>query len=309
MVVDKMNKKDLAIALKEYGYVDEQLKSMKRPELIEKLKAENSGSEGLDMLAGTQESVEDNEIGVQVVQDDKKVADEVVSETSSENVADSDPEEAKVATIPPTPNDKGWTQYVLGHFLEDEVDGVNPRVEGLRRIASLLVGPIVEEGCDLVAAPDQNNGFRACVKAWFIFNTGEGTKRFEALADANSDNCMEGYATYLVAMADTRAKGRVLRNALLLRRVVAAEEVSKTMATSADIQQGGSIHTGQIAIIHMMSDRHNFDIKEILNRLNITHELNDRTGEPKLQLLSYEESLDVSKEMRLMIEEKEKANA
>lgn len=293
----RMSKIELKNALLALGYTEEQLsddhnKGLKRPTLLEKLQAHHQGEEGLAILNDVEE---DNDVGVAVEPDTEK---------SQDDVSESEPEPEELD--PPSPSDEGWTQYVLGKFLEDEVDGQNPRVEGLRRVAGELVGELIEEGCDLVAPPTEENRFRACAKAWGVFLTHEGrTKRFEALADAHSDNCFEDYATYLVAMADTRAKGRMFRNALHLRRVVAAEEVSKTMAIGADIQQGGAIHTSQISMIRLISDRHNFKIAEVLDLLGIKYELNDNTGDVNLQSLTYEDALAAAKKMREMKEEKE----
>ncbi|RLC89048.1 MAG: hypothetical protein DRJ03_00360 [Chloroflexi bacterium] len=292
----RMGKKELQDALLALGYTNEQLldgegKKLKRPALLEKLQAHKQGEEGLAVLSTVQE--EDDDTGVVVGPDAKDLTDDFGEPLVVED------------TDPPTPSDPGWTQYVLGKFLEDEVDGQNPRVEGLRRVAGELVGELIEEGCDLVAAPTEENRFRACAKAWGVFLTPEGReKRFEALADAHSENCFEDYATYLVAMADTRAKGRMYRNALCLRRVVAAEEVSKTVATAADIQQGGPIHTSQISMIRLISDRHGFKISEVLDGLAITYELNDQTGDVNLQSLSYEDALAAASEMRKMKEQK-----
>lgn len=291
----RMGKKELKDALLALGYTGEQLldqegKELKRPELLAKLQAHKQGEEGLTVLSTIEEN---DDVGIAVEQDTKDVIDDF-----------SDPLAAREIE-PPTPSDPGWTQYVLGKFLEDEVDGQNPRVEGLRRVAGELVGELIEEGCDLLAAPTQDNRFRACAKAWGVFLTPEGReKRFEALADAHSENCFEDYATYLVAMADTRAKGRMYRNALCLRRVVAAEEVSKTVATAADIQKGGSIHTSQISMIRLISDRHCFKISEVLDQLGIKYELNDQTGDVNLQSLSYEDALAAATEMRKMKEQK-----
>lgn len=291
----RMGKQELYDTLLKLGYTEEQLsdengKHLKRPVLLEKLKEEQKGEEGLAVLPDIN-TEENNDIGVAVEQD-----------TKDDHSEDDEPEELES----PVPSDPGWTQFVLGKFLEDEVDGKNPRVEGLRRVAGELVGELVWEGCDLVAAPTEENRFRACVKAWGVFLTADGReKRFEALADAHSENCYEDYATYLVAMADTRAKGRMFRNALHLRRVVAAEEVSKTVASAADIQKGGSIHTSQISLIRMISDRNNFKISEVLDKLCIEYELNDQTGDVNLQSLSYEDALAAAKSMREMKEEKE----
>jgi len=291
----RMGKKELKDSLLALGYTEDQLldangKKLKRPDLLTKLQAHKQGEESLAVLSDVEE---DNDIGVAVGQDAEQVVDD-----SGEPIEVEERE-------PPTPSDPEWTQYVLGKFLEDEVDGKNPRVEGLRRVAGELVGELIEEGCDLVAAPTEENRFRACAKAWGVFLTPEGReKRFEALADAHGENCFEDYATYLVAMADTRAKGRMYRNALCLRRVVAAEEVSKTVATAADIQKGGPIHTSQISMIRLISDRHGFKIAEVLDGLAIAYELNDQTGDVNLQSLSYEDALAAASEMRKMKEKK-----
>jgi len=295
----RMGKNELKETLLNLGYTEEQLsdesgKIMKRPDLLEKLKAHEQGERGLEILSDVQE--EDGDIGVAVPKGSDDEGGEAV-DTQDEEVEE---------LVDPVPSDPEWTQFVLGKFLEDEVDGKNPRVEGLRRVAGELVGELIEEGCDLVAAPTEENRFRACAKAWGVFLTPDGIqKRFEALADAHSENCFEDYATYLVAMADTRAKGRMYRNALCLRRVVSAEEVSKTMGAAIDVQRGGAIHTSQISMIRMISDRHNFVIAEVLDNLGVKYEMNESTGDVNLQSLTYEDALAAAKSMREMKEAKE----
>lgn len=292
----RMSKPELKETLLSLGYTNDQLsddsgKCLKRPELLNKLNAHEQGERGLEVLADVKE--EDNDLGVVVVQDEDDGDTGILIDVEENN-------------CPLTPSDPGWTQFVLGKFLEDEVDGKNPRVEGLRRVAGELVGELIEEGCDLIAPPTEENRFRACVKAWGVFITPDGIqKRFEALADAHSDNCFEDYATYLVAMADTRAKGRMYRNALCLKRVVAAEEVSKTMGAAIDVQKGGAIHTSQISMIRMISDRHNFVISEVLDNLGIKYDMNESTGDVNLQSLTYEDALAAAKSMREMKEAKE----
>lgn len=283
----RMSKLELVSALTDLGYTTKDLldtngKPMKRAELLIKLQNHQSESQDFGILADVEE---DDEDGV---------------------VVDQESDDSSTEMVIPGPHDPGWTQYVLGKFMEDEVDGKNPRVEGLRRVAGELVGELIEEGCDLVASPSEDNRFRACVKAWGVFMTSSGiSKRFEALADAHGDNCLEDFSTYLVAMADTRAKGRMFRNALGLKRVVAAEEVSKTVAMAEDIQKGGAIHTGQISMIRLMADRQEINVSQILDKLGIVCEPNERTGDVDLRTLSYEDALATVTEIRLMKEEKE----
>jgi hypothetical protein len=302
-----MKAQELRDTLIGLGYTQEQLLDgkgykLKRPALCEKLQEHNKGEEGLEVMSNIAENSSDGDSDVEtVINGGLPDAKDYIKDS------DSDTDEPELEeTDPPTPSSPEWTQYVLGKFLQDEVDGSNPRVEGLRRVACELVGELIEEGCDLIAAPTEENRFRACVKAWGVFITPEGrTKRFEALADAHSDNCLEDYATYLVAMADTRAKGRMYRNALFLKRVVAAEEVSKTMAAVDDVQPGGKIHVGQITLIRMMADRHDFKITEILDGMGMKYELNDQTGEVNLKSLSYEDAVATSSRMREMASEKD----
>lgn len=313
----RKSKQQLYEALLAAGYTEEQLiddqgKKLKQPILREMYQAHRQGEEGLAVLSKVEE---DDDVGIEVKPDTKGegenkivgqtanvvILDELVSHTEGET-DESEQDEPDLLTV----NDPGWTQYVLGKFQEDEVDGKNPRVEGLRRVAGMFVGELIEEGCDLVAAPTEENGFRACVKAWGIFvGPGGREKRFEALADAHSDNCHEDYATYLVAMADTRAKGRMFRNALHLRRVVSAEEVNKTMAPTADTQAGGPIHAGQISMIRLIAERHDFKIADVLDGLDIEYKMNEQTGDVNLQSLRYEDALAAAKKMREMKESKE----
>jgi len=314
----RMSKVELYAALSAAGYTEEQLaddqgKKLKQPILREMYQSHRQGEEGLAVLSKVEEDDDDDDdVGIEVKPDTKgegenktivQTADVVIPyEMVSQVDGETDESELDEPDLP-TVNDPGWTQYVLGKFQEDEVDGKNPRVEGLRRVAGELVGELVEEGCDLVAVPSEDNAFRACTKAWGVFVTPEGrTKRFEALADAHSDNCHEDYATYLVAMADTRAKGRMFRNALHLRRVVSAEEVNKTMASTADTQAGGPIHAGQISMISLIAERHGFKIADVLDGLGIEYKINEQTGDVNLQSLRYEDALAAAKKMREMKE-------
>jgi len=284
----RMSKQELHTLLLSLGcetssLVDKDGKPLKRPDLLAKVQNYSAKDETMEILETATE--EDDEIGIAV---------------DVESTSDDESDER----TPPCINDPEWTQYVLGKFMPDEVDGQYPRVEGLRRMAGELIGELIEEGCDLVASPTAENGFRACAKAWGIFFLPNGiTKRFEALADAHEGNCLEDYATHLVAMADTRAKGRMFRNALCLRRVLAAEEVTKTMASINEIQKGGSIHTGQISLIRLMADRNKLSIPDILNKLGITFAISEITGDVDLTEISYEDAVRTAVAIRELKEQ------
>jgi len=233
----RVKKKELFDALVQYGVKAEELAGKKRPELLKMVK---------ECLKGEQANVALEDVKELVPSELQKGTDEV-------------PEI-------PSQNDPEWTQYVLGQFLDDEVDGENPRVEGLRRVADKLIGPIVEEGCDLIDPPNTNNDMRACVRAWVLFSNGV---RFEALADASPYNVSGDFVNYLVAMADTRAKGRCYRNALKLKRVVSAEEVGAVALTQESTK---AIHTGQITAIRQLCNRNEINVYKLLDLMQIDHD-------------------------------------
>lgn len=163
---------------------------------------------------------------------------------------------------PPLPSSPLWTQYVLSQFQDDELDGESPRVEGLRRVASDLLSGIVEEGCNLIMCPSPDNGFVACAKAWVIFGNGQ---KFEALADASQNNCTADFGIYPTAMADTRAKGRCYRAALMLKRVVCAEE--KCSGGNIITNKEEDVRTGQISAVRILSERLKINPLELINKL------------------------------------------
>jgi len=174
-----------------------------------------------------------------------------------------------------TPNSPEWTQHVLSHFEDDELEGKNPKVDGLRRIVGLLLGTIVEEGCNLISAPNETNEMRACVKAWIVIKSKENlTIRYEALADAYGGNCTEKFNMYITALADTRAKGRCFRNALKLKQVIAAEE-SQMSIGDAYAPNTGKIDQGQITAINLMCKRNSLDLKIILDSIELQYKFDD----------------------------------
>lgn len=287
----KLTKNELKEKLLSLGYTMKQLcndndRILARPLLLEKLKEHYRGDKSLEVLPSIEEDKNDNDcICIDESESNKTIIDK-----------DGNNQIEKI----PTQNDDGWTQYVLYQFASDEMDGKNPRVEGLRRVAGKLIGEIQQENCDLVAAPSRDNDFRACAKASILFLTHEGKyKKFEALADAHIDNCVDDYATYLVAMADTRAKGRAFRNALGLRRVVAAEELNTIPSIIQDVQSDGVIQSTQISLIRILSERYNISIADILNEMEIPYKLNDSNGEVNLQSLLYKDASKIIKQIRL----------
>jgi|TARA_Y100000004_G_scaffold80497_1_gene90488 hypothetical protein len=122
-----------------------------------------------------------------------------------------------------------WNEYVMAHFHSNELIDGNPICAGLRRVAELLLGDIVESGPEQVfpatdgLAPDRATVVFKVVFDWM--NTGQ-VRTFKEVADVWHGNTDDLFCAHPVATASTRAEGRALRKALKIR-CLAAEELAK----------------------------------------------------------------------------------
>lgn len=280
----RLKKNELKDMLLQMGHNPDIINSLRRPALLELFASEDVGQSAEVALGSVVMEEEKTE---------KTIEPAIGVGTANPETRFLDNNETK--NVVPDRCDPEWTQYVLGQFMDDEVDGENPRVDGLRRVAQDLIAMIIEEGCDLVACPTVENGMRACVKAWIVFDNGQ---RFEALADASPANVTgEEYAIYLTAMADTRAKGRCLRNALGLKRVVAAEEVSHKIGLGVDGNSDAAIHNGQITAMHLVANRLKVSIPKLLKDMGI-ESANIDDGSTNLKLLKHDEAITVLQKLQ-----------
>lgn len=117
-----------------------------------------------------------------------------------------------------------WNDYVMGLFLPTELVDGNPLVHGLRRVAELVLGPIMFSGPTQVfpVQRDDHHG-RATVIFTVEFENG---MRYAEVADSWEGNTDDMFCAFAVAIASTRAEARALRKALKIR-AVAAEELTK----------------------------------------------------------------------------------
>jgi len=280
-----MKKNEIIEALLAKGIKQEEIANLKLKELKTMLEEEQKGENSLIILDQIKDA-EDDPIRFPVnspkeikLEQDKKV----VPDMSLSN--------------PPVPSDAGWTQYVLSLLQDDEMEGEHPRLEGLRRVAELLLGEVIEERCELIFPPSVENEMTVGVKSIIIFENG---KRFEALADANCNNCQKEFSMYLTAMADTRSKGRAYRAALHLKRVVSAEEIG--VSNNEEVENPNKlINTGQITTIRLLSDRSGISIHKLLTDLEISCVVKD--GAVDLKTLKYSEALVVLNRLNSMRQE------
>lgn len=185
---------------------------------------------------------------------------------------DFEPEVEEEQEIIPSQTDKEWSDYVLSQFTEDEMFNGSPTVDGLRRVAELLIGLIVRQDTQVVQCPVAPDN-RATVVHTVEFVYGETDngiqlcKSFSGSADSYWGNTDKIYNKYPVAMAETRAECRALRRALKLK-TVSAEEISKiaeqedALPTNEQNLETSKITNNQINFLEILvrNDQRGLDI-------------------------------------------------
>ena len=180
---------------------------------------------------------------------DESILDKVVPESNNQFPIDQD-KLNQTSEYVPARTDIDWSDYVMSQFSDDEVYikkkdgkvvGIYPRVAGLRRVAQILVGEIVDSQTSCVSPPKidvYNDGKTIIHPACFIYtikfvNTNDTILTYSDAADvwyADDFNCNSdiGFARFSSSLATTRAESRVLRKALDLS-VCSAEELGPDM--------------------------------------------------------------------------------
>jgi hypothetical protein len=172
-----------------------------------------------------------------------------------------------------------WPAFVLQHFTSEEVDeDKRPYVHGLRRVAKLLLGPIIKSQAKVIQAPTFVPGFdklgiltpatvEHTVEILMCRVEHDGVSPYKAtfteasdVYHGNSDNMVSRHPT---ATASTRAEGRALRKALGLDRVIAAEESTAVPLEDSGID--GKITRGQITFLDTLCHRNDIDVLKFVN--------------------------------------------
>ena len=184
-----------------------------------------------------------------------------------------------------------WQIYVMAHLEQNElvdISGVSyPKTAGLRRVAQVLLGEIVESGPIMVDAPKRNDcADRATVIyeikiAWKQTNVQwldlsdvapdqRDIRCFREAADVWKGNTKDTYAVHPVATASTRAEGRALKKALQLNVLVAEEmDNDKDAAKFVDAPQGEKSTDGDFDEESLSSGSQKSSIKKLCMRNGI----------------------------------------
>ena len=172
--------------------------------------------------------------------------DDLEAETTNEGFAD--PEGAKGKAVlqesQGTPDEPGvdspeWTPFVLSQLTPDEKHENAPRLKGLRRMVSALLGDIIENTSHVVQAPSPANGRTAVVLSRVVILWSRDVdvaqeRVFTGAGDVYPGNATPEFARYATALAETRAEARALRKALQLG-VAAAEEMTEQPVEEAGL--------------------------------------------------------------------------
>ena len=165
-------------------------------------------------------------------------------------------------------NNPKWTEHVIGLMYEDELFEGHPKVDGLRRIADVLMGPIRQVTSNVEQTPDLNNNFHATVKV----TVATDNELVDGCADAGPNNTQASFAKHPVAVAESRAEGRAYRKLLRLRNIISAEEA---VSDEQIIDPYEAINSTQIKMIDKYAGLCNINVEKFLGQHNI--ELSDYT--------------------------------
>ena len=168
-----------------------------------------------------------------------------------------------------------WSDYVMTHFQDDEMDNGHPTCDGLRRVTELLIGPIVGRKVNVIQAPSKNNyGTSTVCCTVTVMNNMPNHILYQQIiheedaADVNKYNTQEPYHMHATATATTRAEARALRKILRLRTVIAAEELADDGVISdyGDIwKPDDQIDEEQISLLDVVSERCDVNVLDYVN--------------------------------------------
>ena len=211
-----------------------------------------------------------------------------------------------------TPNDLEWTDHVLGLLSDDEKIMGNPTTDGLRRVFEIALDcTVISAESNVVQSPSVENERRATVThtLTYLLNNKELAPEFimrsaTGAADVYWGNCDKIYRNHPVAVAETRAEGRALRRALKLRKVVAAEELSKDIDTEhLEENNIGKINSTQINFFDVFGKRLDVNIHKLLDKLaidnkNVYNIPYDDAVKTITTLSSYQQNNDIQEEVK-----------
>jgi hypothetical protein len=180
-----------------------------------------------------------------------------------------------VTTVDNTPDvtSPEWHEYVMKHFKEDELIDGKPIVSGLRRVAQLILGRILQSEPTNIFPPPQDDSIGRATIAWrVVFEDGSA---FGDVASSWIGNTDEMFTIYTVETAATRAEARALRKALGLK-IVSADEIAENVksfdvvkkpsktTTEGEYDDQGRMTDAQANFINVKAKKLNVNVEEFI---------------------------------------------
>lgn len=190
-----------------------------------------------------------------------------------------EPAQSLAEALPAKYGQEGWHEYIMGLMEPDELVDGYPKCNGLRRVAPLVLGPVISSKATFINV-GMTDPRHVTVNYEISFdwkldipvdygNMGQlltnDIRTFGGLAD-----CVEGptlYGIHPAATAETKAESRALRKALCLN-IIAAEEMSS--GQREDVRKKGteSISKPLLDVLKAKIKMLGLDPKEIANAVN-----------------------------------------
>lgn len=232
------------------------------------------------------------------------LADAVLETNDSEYDQDNDdskPVENKALII----GSPGWQEHVMSLLVDGEYvtkgTAKLPKASGLRRVAQLLLGPIVNSGPVQVwpsSGPDNSAAVHYAISFMWTHGMKQTewmsehdlnqldipTRTFSEVADSNRNNTQAPFDSYTTATASTRAEGRALKKALQLNILTAEESLfiekdSDEMKLVPGLDDTNftteKVSGPQLGMINMLVGRLNLDLPKVLAHFSLPNELSD----------------------------------
>jgi hypothetical protein len=189
---------------------------------------------------------------------------------------------------PPTPNDPGWTDYIISQMEGNETDGEgHPRRDGLRRMVEKHMGKIIRSQPVQVVPPKGSGDSHMATVVWeVVYRDFDGDMcQWGDVADVYPGNTEPEFARFASSTAGTRAEARTYRKILRLSRV-AADELTKVDVADAGLN--GLITPQQTKVMDKLCRDLDIDIMKYVNAGKIKYKhVTHVTYEKAIDTLEY----------------------
>jgi len=185
---------------------------------------------------------------------------EIIDEKAIQNSEKEQTEETEINV--PVLGSKEWNDYVLSQLAGDEKQDDAPTVDGLRRVAQQLLGPIISSVTTNLLMNERATAVAYEVEfLWQYEDARQGQNvSFGGVADVTDENSTHPYSQYRAALAETRAEGRALKKALGLKKIMTAEETNPELT----INTKDLISGVQLATINNLCKKQDINVKNFV---------------------------------------------